>query len=317
MNWVDLVIVLTFGLYVWDGYRRGFLKLSWELVSIILAFILGLKFYPFLSDVLASAFNLAEIYSKPIAFLSIWFGAQIVFYFVGRLLAFYTPVSLKESPINHYLGFIPAALKGIIFIAVLLILFIVLPISGYLRNTINSSFLGGALVRTTAKIESQIENVFNAGSGDLTSFTNINNLDESATLNFSTTKISIDENSENVMLHLINSEREKAGLKPLESDILVRNVARAQSRDMLIKGYFSHNSLDGENLFDRLTLAHVSFTSAAENIALAPSIELAHMGLMNSPKHKENILDPNFTKVGIGVIDAGAYGLMITQDFIN
>jgi len=317
MNWVDLVIVLIFGLYVWDGYRRGFLKLLWELVSIILAFIFGLKFYPFLSDILASSFNLSELYAKPIAFLTIWFAVQVIFYFVGRLLAFYTPASMKESPINHYLGFIPAALKGVIFIAVLLILFIVIPLSSYLRNSINHSFFGGALVRATAKIESQIENVFNTNSGGLTSLTNINNLDDSAALNFSTTNISIDENGENEMLHMINSERQKVGLKPLESDVLVRNVARAQSRDMLIKGYFSHNSPDGKGLFDRLTLAHVSFTSAAENIALAPTIELAQMGLMNSPKHKENILDPSFTKVGIGVIDAGPYGLMVTQDFVN
>ena len=38
---------------------------------------------------------------------------------------------------------------------------------------------------------------------------------------------------------------------------------------------------------------------------------------MNSEKHRENILDPSVTRVGIGVMDAGQYGMMVTQDFVN
>jgi uncharacterized protein YkwD len=54
-----------------------------------------------------------------------------------------------------------------------------------------------------------------------------------------------------------------------------------------------------------------------ENLALAPSVDLAHIGLMNSPSHRENILDPNFKRIGIGIIDADPYGKMITQVFTD
>ena len=52
-----------------------------------------------------------------------------------------------------------------------------------------------------------------------------------------------------------------------------------------------------------------------ENIALAPSVETAHRNLMNSPGHRANILDPAFTRVGIGIIVAPGAGLMVSQEF--
>lgn len=51
--------------------------------------------------------------------------------------------------------------------------------------------------------------------------------------------------------------------------------------------------------------------------ALAPTLSQAHTGLMNSPGHRANILNNGFGRVGIGILDAGIYGLMITQNFRN
>ncbi len=61
----------------------------------------------------------------------------------------------------------------------------------------------------------------------------------------------------------------------------------------------------------------ITYGYAGENLALAPSTELAMQGLMNSPGHRKNILSPNFTKVGIGVMDGGIYGKMFTQEFTD
>ena len=61
----------------------------------------------------------------------------------------------------------------------------------------------------------------------------------------------------------------------------------------------------------------IKFISAGENLAYAPTVEIAHQGLMNSPGHRENILRPSFGRVGIGVIDGGVYGKMFTQDFAD
>jgi uncharacterized protein YkwD len=61
----------------------------------------------------------------------------------------------------------------------------------------------------------------------------------------------------------------------------------------------------------------ISYKYAGENIAGAPTVEKAHSSLMNSPGHRRNILNPNYTHVGIGIIDGGPYGKMFTQLFIS
>jgi uncharacterized protein YkwD len=94
-------------------------------------------------------------------------------------------------------------------------------------------------------------------------------------------------------------------------------VARAHSADMLARGYFSHHSPEGKSAFDRLRAAKISFRLAGENLAFAPTVKLAHQGLMNSPGHRANILRPQYAKIGIGIMDAGARGIMVTQQFSN
>lgn len=315
-NWIDFLILVLFAVYVWDGYRRGFFRLMWELLGILTAFVFALRFYTFAVTLLKNVFGLSDLYAKPIGFLIIWFLVQLVFYGIGHYLSYLTPVTLKESKPNHYLGLIPAAAKGLMFISVLLILLMILPLSSGFKNNINQSLIGGPLFWQASTLETKMETIFaGADSSDVT--LSGATLAENAKLDFTTTDISIDEQSEGQMLSLVNIERQKEGLGALKEDILVRNVARAHDRDMLIRGYFSHDSPSGETLADRLKNAHVGSSMAAENIAIAPTIELAHTALMNSPKHKDNILNPSWSAVGIGVVDAGQYGIMVTQDFIR
>jgi uncharacterized protein YkwD len=66
-----------------------------------------------------------------------------------------------------------------------------------------------------------------------------------------------------------------------------------------------------------MSKASIDFSYAGENLALAPNVDLAMQGLMQSPGHKANILSTNFGQVGIGVIDGGIYGEMFCQEFTN
>jgi uncharacterized protein YkwD len=84
---------------------------------------------------------------------------------------------------------------------------------------------------------------------------------------------------------------------------------------MLAHSYFSHETPFGVTPFQRMQAAGIHYTIAGENIALAPTLEIAHTGLMHSPGHRANILRRSFGHVGIGVLDGGKFGLMITQDF--
>jgi uncharacterized protein YkwD len=119
------------------------------------------------------------------------------------------------------------------------------------------------------------------------------------------------------MLVLVNQERTKRGLRPVKADPEMTRVARAHSIDMFARGYFSHYSPEKKDPFDRMRQAGVKFLTAGENLALGRTLKICHEGLMNSPGHKANILNPSFGRLGIGIMDGGIYGLMISQEFRN
>ena len=80
------------------------------------------------------------------------------------------------------------------------------------------------------------------------------------------------------------------------------NTARNHSEDMVKQNYFDHNNLDGESPFDRLKDDDIDFNAAAENLAYGQQNSIfAHEGLMNSLGHRKNILNTNFSTLGVGV----------------
>lgn len=135
--------------------------------------------------------------------------------------------------------------------------------------------------------------------------------------------VAADGAAEVAILALLNRARVEAGLEPLVLDGPLRVLARAHSRDMYVRGYFAHEtpecrtSEDAEGCadpFDRMHAAGIDFEVAGENLALAPGPDSAHRGLMDSPGHRANILNPAFRRVGVGVL-RGPYGIMVSQEF--
>ncbi|MCG7334507.1 CAP domain-containing protein [Sporosarcina sp. ACRSM] len=120
---------------------------------------------------------------------------------------------------------------------------------------------------------------------------------------------------EQAVLDLTNAERQKAGLQPLQADSNLMNSARQKSADMASNGYFSHTSPTYGSPFDQMKANGVNYSSAAENIAMGQrSAEEVVKAWMESPGHRQNILTPEFTHIGIGFDQNGNYW---TQQFIQ
>lgn len=117
------------------------------------------------------------------------------------------------------------------------------------------------------------------------------------------------------MVDLVNAERSRAGLPALQVDPVLVGLARLKSEDMVAKGYFGHISPTYGSPFAMMDQAGVRYRYAGENLAGAPTVDVAHRALMNSPGHRANILNPHFTHVGIGIARGGPYGYMYTQMF--
>ncbi|MFS0576369.1 CAP domain-containing protein [Sporosarcina sp. 179-K 3D1 HS] len=120
---------------------------------------------------------------------------------------------------------------------------------------------------------------------------------------------------EQAVLDLTNAERQKAGLKPLQIDSKLMNSARQKSNDMASNNYFSHTSPTYGSPFDQMKANGVTYRSAAENIAMGQrTAEEVVKAWMESPGHRQNILTPEFTHIGIGYDQNGNYW---TQQFIQ
>ena len=120
---------------------------------------------------------------------------------------------------------------------------------------------------------------------------------------------------EQQVVELTNQERAKNGLPALKLDTELSKVARDKSKDMQTKNYFSHTSPTYGSPFDMMKAYGVSYKSAGENIAMGQrSPQEVVQAWMNSQGHRENIMNPSFTHIGVGHVATGNYW---TQMFIG
>jgi hypothetical protein len=118
------------------------------------------------------------------------------------------------------------------------------------------------------------------------------------------------------MLELLNQARNQAGLPSLYAEQRLTDFARAYSSEMIQYNFFSHVSPVSGNLQQRIAARGITgWKLAGENLAKAPSVDVAFDALMNSQGHRENILNQSFNCVGIGVVKSGGT-LYITQEFM-
>lgn len=120
---------------------------------------------------------------------------------------------------------------------------------------------------------------------------------------------------EQEMLNLINQERAKAGVAPLKIDLRLVESARVKSKDMIDHNYFSHTSSTLGSFATLIRKYAPDYGYLGENLAGNRTVQAAHTALMNSEGHRKNILNPNYTHLGIGIINGGPYGKMFTQHF--
>jgi uncharacterized protein YkwD len=116
------------------------------------------------------------------------------------------------------------------------------------------------------------------------------------------------------MLELLNEARKAAGVAPLAADSGLRQVAAGHTEDMLDHGFFGHVSPNHGTPQDRVTRSGMLVSQFGENIAAASTPEEAHTGLMESPGHRANMINPKFTQVGIAA-GKNAAGLVVTLNF--
>ena len=318
-NVIDIVLVVVVLASALNGWRRGFILGLLDLFGWILSLVAALRFYQPVARWLGSQIDLwSDVWDQPLAFILIAVSVGVAVHLLSYAFLRRLPEDVHERSLNQVFGLIPGLANGLITAAIVAALLLAIPLNEGLSERVRSSGLVNRLSVYTERLETALHPVFgDAIAQTLNLLTVQPDSDERVTLPFTVPVSRPRPDLEAEMLRLVNKERVAAGLRPLVPDPELTEVARRHSSDMFARGYFAHDTPEGRDPFDRIREGGVTFLTAGENLALARSVPIAHTGLMNSPGHRANILRPQFGRLGIGVMDGGMRGLMVTQNFRN
>ncbi|MBV8236894.1 MAG: CAP domain-containing protein [Acidimicrobiia bacterium] len=111
---------------------------------------------------------------------------------------------------------------------------------------------------------------------------------------------------------MTNGERANAGVPPLQWRDDVAGMAVAQSAAMAQAGTIWHGPF-----VSQANLTALNANLLAENVGMGSDVQTIHTAFMNSPHHRENILDAALSQVGIGVVVGGDGTVYVTEDFLH
>lgn len=330
-NFVDLLVILLFLFYLWEGWHRGFLFGFLDLTGFITSFLFALSTYRGIGQLFVTYFSLPKGIAQACGFLLAGFFFEFLFALLNNI--FYMRVYKKWMQgvsstrklhtfflLDRFLGFVPVIGESLVVAAFFLTIVIALPVQGVIKKEVVQSHVGSFLLAHTQGIERELHGVFGEAVQETLTFLTVNpnpSSGEAIDLHFTQGETTIDVEAEEAMIALINKERTARGFAQVRVSSELTALARTYAKDMFRRGYFSHNNPEGESPFDRMEKEGIQFGAAGENLALAPNVTLAHQGLMNSAGHRANILSPDFHTVGVGVADGGIYGQMFVQEFTD
>lgn len=318
-NWIDLVIVVVLLYFASEAWRVGFWAILADFISFFLSLVIALTGYQYLADILKSSFSFSYSLSNALGFLLTAIIAEGIMGVVFNLLLFQLPETWWRAKWSKIIATIPALGEGLVLIAFILTLVISLPLSPKIKKDVSESMAGGYLIEQTTDVEKKLNHIFGGVVEDSLTYLTIKPGSEKdcIPLTVKSVDLKVENGEEQDMFGLVNNERKNHNINKLVWDPALSVIAQKHAEDMWKKQYFCHYSPEGSDVGDRLEQSGYIYLLAGENLALAPTLKTAHQGLMNSEGHRANILDSDFNRLGIGVIDNGVYGKMFVQVFTN
>lgn len=135
-----------------------------------------------------------------------------------------------------------------------------------------------------------------------------------STGDYTTLSVTVQEQK---MLNLLNQDRARNGLSALPLDSQLSAIARAKSQEMMVKGYFAHESPTWGKAASMLTAFGYAYNGVGENIAHHATVEKAEAAFLSSSAHRIIMMGSQWKKVGIGVCtDQNGY-VYVTELFVR
>lgn len=322
-NYLDLVIIFYLLISFLGGIRKKNSDLLLALFSVLMGLGLAFLTFRFTAQLIGSNFQVAIAYANVVGFFlnTVIFKILLALIF-GKLLE-KTGVNTESANLfnRRLTGALLSLVYGLVTIFVMFSIFMSLTLPGFMTAQLEGSRFGSFIKSDPLKVNGRFEEVFGellkTALNDFSFLTIKTGTEEKVDLGFKALEVTEDAQAEEKMLVMVNNERTMRGLNSLTMNEEARRAARDYGKYLFKNGIFSHTDLEGKGPADRLKNYDITFTMAGENLAYAPGLEEAHQGLMDSKGHRENILHPFFSRVGIGVIDGGSYGMIFVQEFLD
>lgn len=318
LNPIDLVLIAIVLAGAWAGWWRGFVFAALDLLTLVASLAAAFLGYRHVTQWASSLAPALGVWIAPLAFVGIFLLVHFVLATAVLKVTLHLPKHVHVNALNRLLGVAPGVVNGTMYAVVAAVLLLTLPLGARIGTWAHGSDLAGRFSAPAEWVEVRLGPVFAPAVQKLADMLTVQpESRDTIALRFRVNQAEPRPDLESQMLELVNAERRSAGLRPVLPDPVMTQVARSHGRDMFKRGYFSHFTPEGKDLGDRLQQARIGYLSAGENLALAPTLFVAHKGLMHSPGHRANILRPQFGRLGIGILDGGVHGLMVTQAFRN
>ena len=319
-NWIDWIIVIIVLYQVYEGWDKGILSLLSNTFAFLASLWIAIRFHVQAGGFLIQKFGLPQLWTNVLGYLVLAFPAEMIINSILEWPVRKIPQKIVGSLVNKWLGSLFAVVNALLFVEYLLLIVLAIPSRGTVKRDIKNSRIGSQLVQAAERYGGKVKSSLDSITQEAQKFVTIKPKSEER-LNLDVapeqSQLTNDPQSESQMVTLVNVERSKLGLGELRIDVQLTDIARRHSRDMFERRYFSHFSPEGHDVSYRAKQGGITYRLIGENLAYAPDVSTAHTGLMNSEGHRKNILDAEWSRIGVGVIDGDVYGKMFTQVFAD
>lgn len=319
---IDALIVGLFLFLAVRGWFRGLVREAMDLVGLVLGIVAAFRLGGAVGKMIEAIANVSSDVARLVGGLIVLVAVALAAALIARVLA--PRVRWPGLNLLDRAGGATLALAWGGFAAIVLLsLLAILPVPTAVSRQLDSS----AIARFLTDPAGAPQSAFQRLSGDrvVEALLNLNRLvgerrvvvegEESVAFDPADPgDLEFDAGAATEIFDLLNRARLDAGEDPLAWSAALAVVAEGHAVEMYTAGYFSHLSPVTGTVGDRLEGAGITYVVAGENLALAASAADVHDGLMGSPGHRENILRPEFRRVGVAVV-AGPLGLMAVQVF--
>lgn len=319
---LDFVLGIYLAGLLIRGWLRGLIRELFDLAGLIVGLAVSFRLSGPLGDFLSEAFGVTPEWAR--------IGSGVaLFVIVGVVMAVAAGALTKVMRLpglnlaNRVFGAGLAAAWGILLIVLLSTLLRALPMPPAVDEAMDESVVitnlaGPDGIATTAFDRLVGDEVLTA-LGDLEEALGRRRvlLEGDERVEFASTpadELEVDENAAQVIFELLNETRASAGVAPLAWSDGLAEVALDHAREMYTLGYISHLSPVTGRVDDRLAAAGIRLSTVGENLALASSARAVHEGLVSSPGHRANMVNPAFDRVGIAAVH-GPLGVMVVEVF--